>query len=136
MPSGEAEDDLDFIEDLQCLADEGPLVLSSASIASRLPLWIATIEATDFYRMAATHSLVTMQSEGGVAMSHVDVMSLVGTAVPESLRAAGHIACWFVVVDGVMRSGPFTSREAAGASQAIWQLEMRRRHADTDSLLA
>ncbi|BAU74928.1 hypothetical protein [Metapseudomonas furukawaii] len=69
-------------------------------------------------------------------MSHVDVMSLVGTAVPESLRAAGHIACWFVVVDGVMRSGPFTSREAAGASQAIWQLEMRRRHADTDSLLA
>ncbi|QEY63666.1 hypothetical protein FXN65_16945 [Metapseudomonas lalkuanensis] len=60
-------------------------------------------------------------------MSHVDVMSLVGTAVPEPLRAEGHMACWFVVVDGVMRSGPFTSREAAGASKAIWLLELSRR---------
>lgn len=60
-------------------------------------------------------------------MSHVDVMSLVGTAVPEALRAAGHMACWFVVVDGVMRSGPFTSRDAAGANQAIWLLELARR---------
>lgn len=69
-------------------------------------------------------------------MSHVDVMSLVGTAVPEALRAAGHMACWFVVVDGVMRSGPFTSREVAGANREIWQLEMARRQGDTHALLA
>ncbi|MFZ6048507.1 hypothetical protein ACFW0H_20555 [Pseudomonas sp. CR3202] len=69
-------------------------------------------------------------------MSHVDVMSLVGTAVPESLRTDGHMACWFVVVDGVMRSGPFTSREAAGASQAIWLLELSRRQRSPHSLLA
>ncbi|BAN49095.1 hypothetical protein [Metapseudomonas resinovorans] len=69
-------------------------------------------------------------------MSHVDVMSLVGTAVPERLRADGHIACWFVVVDGVMRSGPFTSLDAAGASKAIWLLEMARRQRGPHSLLA
>ncbi|WP_137823570.1 hypothetical protein [Pseudomonas sp. D(2018)] len=69
-------------------------------------------------------------------MSHVDVMSLVGTAVPETLRADGHIACWFVVVDGVMRSGPFTSREAAGASKAIWHLELARRQHSLHALLA
>ncbi|MDH4584889.1 hypothetical protein E8F20_23785 [Pseudomonas sp. BN415] len=69
-------------------------------------------------------------------MSHVDVMSLVGTAVPEALRADGHMACWFVVVDGVMRSGPFTSREAAGASKAIWHLELSRRQRGPQVLLA
>jgi hypothetical protein len=37
------------------------------------------------------------------------------------------MACWFVVVDGVMRSGPFTSRDAAGANQTIWLLELARR---------
>jgi hypothetical protein len=71
-----------------------------------------------------------------VVMSHVDVMSLVGTAVPETLRSAGHIACWFVVVDGVKRSGPFVSREAAGASKAIWLLEMARRQRGPDTLVA
>ncbi|MCO6056829.1 hypothetical protein NG726_09115 [Pseudomonas sp. MOB-449] len=69
-------------------------------------------------------------------MSHVDVVSLVGTAVPEVLRASGHMACWFVVVEGVMRSGPFTSRDAAGASQAIWLLELARRQGSPHSLLA
>lgn len=69
-------------------------------------------------------------------MSHVDVMSLVGSAVPETLRADGYIACWFVVVDGVMRAGPFTSRDAAGASQAIWLLELARRQGGRCSLLA
>ncbi|MCY1286228.1 hypothetical protein D9M68_207390 [compost metagenome] len=69
-------------------------------------------------------------------MSHVDVMSLVGTAVPESLRAEGHMACWFVVVDGVMRSGPFTNREAAGASRAIWLLELARRQGNPHRLAA
>ncbi|MDT4877147.1 hypothetical protein D3C76_981520 [compost metagenome] len=69
-------------------------------------------------------------------MSHVDVMSLVGTAVPETLRSAGHMACWFVVVDGVKRSGPFVSREAAGASRAIWLLEMARRQRGLDALVA
>ncbi|GLZ84351.1 hypothetical protein Pres01_04020 [Metapseudomonas resinovorans] len=69
-------------------------------------------------------------------MSHVDVMSLVGTAVPETLRVAGHMACWFVVVDGVMRSGPFTSRDAAGANQAIWQLELARREGTPYRLVA
>lgn len=69
-------------------------------------------------------------------MSRVDVMSLVGTAVPESLRDAGHMACWFVVVDGEMRSGPFTSREAAGASKSIWLLELARRQRGVHGLAA
>lgn len=69
-------------------------------------------------------------------MSRVDVMSVVGTAVPETLRSDGHMACWFVTVDGVMRSGPFTSREVAGASQAIWLLELARRQHSPHSLVA
>lgn len=71
-----------------------------------------------------------------VAMSHVDVVSLIGTAVPESLRSEGHMACWFVAVDGVMRSGPFVSRDAAGASKSIWLLELARRQRDSNQFLA
>ena len=46
-------------------------------------------------------------------MSKVHVMSMVGSAVPAPLRADGLLACWYVVIDGVPVSGPFTSRAAA-----------------------
>ncbi|MGO2286166.1 hypothetical protein [Pseudomonas lundensis] len=46
-------------------------------------------------------------------MSKVHVMSMVGSAVPAPLRADGLLACWYVVIDGVQVSGPFTSRAAA-----------------------
>ena len=46
-------------------------------------------------------------------MSKVQVMSKVGSPVPAPLRADGLLACWYVVIDGVPVSGPFTSRAAA-----------------------
>ena len=33
-------------------------------------------------------------------MSRIDVVSLVGSAVPAELRSDGHMACWLVMVDG------------------------------------
>ena len=46
-------------------------------------------------------------------MPKVHIMSVVGSAVPEPLRADGLLACWYVVIDGVPVSGPFKSRAAA-----------------------
>lgn len=46
-------------------------------------------------------------------MPKLNVMSVVGSAVPAPLRADGLLACWYVVSDGVAVSGPFTSRAAA-----------------------
>lgn len=56
-------------------------------------------------------------------MPHINIMSMVGTAVPSALRLEGHLACWYVAVDGMQKSGPFTSLDAAVASKSIWELE-------------
>jgi len=53
-------------------------------------------------------------------MSKVHIMSVVGSAVPASLRERGLLACWYLVQDGVTISGPLTSLPAAQAlSQRI-----------------
>jgi hypothetical protein len=53
-------------------------------------------------------------------MSQVQIMSVVGSAVPAPLRALGLLACWYVVQDGEQISGPLTSLPAAKAlSQRI-----------------
>jgi hypothetical protein len=46
-------------------------------------------------------------------MAHIDIASMIGSAVPQPLRTSGHLACWYVMVDGVQRSGPFLSRDQA-----------------------
>lgn len=56
-------------------------------------------------------------------MANINIMSMVGSAVPGPLRADGFLACWYVMVDGVARSGPFTSFEAAAASKMLWTFE-------------
>lgn len=48
-------------------------------------------------------------------MSQVQIMSVVGSAVPAPLRALGLLACWYLVQDGEAISGPFTSLNAAKA---------------------
>lgn len=63
-----------------------------------------------------------------VAMPRIDVVSLVGSAVPAKLRSEGHIACWLLLVDGGPVAGPFSSREAALACQATWMLSMAPRN--------
>jgi hypothetical protein len=53
-------------------------------------------------------------------MSQVQIMSVIGSAVPASLRESGLLACWYLVLDGEPISGPLTSLPAAQAlSQRI-----------------
>jgi hypothetical protein len=55
-----------------------------------------------------------------LVMAQVQIMSVVGSAVPASLRASGLLACWYLVRDGEPISGPLTSLPAAQAlSQKI-----------------
>ena len=42
-------------------------------------------------------------------MSQVQIMSVIGSAVPAPLRALGLLACWYLVQDGEAISGPLTS---------------------------
>ena len=49
-------------------------------------------------------------------MQTVKIMSVVGSAVPQSLRAQGLLACWYLVQDGEPVSGPFVSLNAARAN--------------------
>ncbi|SEM69069.1 hypothetical protein SAMN04487857_10471 [Pseudomonas sp. ok272] len=48
-------------------------------------------------------------------MTQVQIMSVVGSAVPPSLRERGLLACWYLMQDGVPISGPLTSLPAAQA---------------------
>jgi hypothetical protein len=53
-------------------------------------------------------------------MSQVQIMSVIGSAVPASLRELGLLACWYLMRDGEPISGPITSLPAAQAlSQRI-----------------
>jgi hypothetical protein len=42
-------------------------------------------------------------------MAQVQIMSVIGSAVPASLRASGLLACWYLMRDGEAISGPLTS---------------------------
>ncbi len=68
-------------------------------------------------------------------MPRIDVVSLVGSAVPAELRADGHMACWLLMVDGQPKAGPFASRETALACQAVWLLSSGVRR-EGESLVA
>ncbi|PSS58995.1 hypothetical protein [Pseudomonas sp. BBP2017] len=48
-------------------------------------------------------------------MVPINIMSVIGSAVPASLRASGLLACWYLVRDGEPVSGPLTSLPAAQA---------------------
>ena len=48
-------------------------------------------------------------------MPTIQIMSVIGSAVPAPLRKLGLLACWYVVRDGEPISGPLTSLPAAQA---------------------
>ncbi|NBB10088.1 hypothetical protein [Pseudomonas sp. SLFW] len=48
-------------------------------------------------------------------MTKVQIMSVVGSAVPASLRERGLLACWYLVQNGEPVSGPLPSLPAAQA---------------------
>ena len=48
-------------------------------------------------------------------MNKLHIMSVVGSAVPASLRESGALACWYLMHDGEPVSGPLLSLPAAQA---------------------
>ncbi|MBS4080611.1 MULTISPECIES: hypothetical protein [Pseudomonas] len=48
-------------------------------------------------------------------MAQVQIMSVIGSAVPASLRASGLLACWYLMRNGEPISGPLASLPAAQA---------------------
>ncbi|MCK6189301.1 MULTISPECIES: hypothetical protein [unclassified Pseudomonas] len=60
-------------------------------------------------------------------MPTVQIMSVIGSAVPAPLRALGVLACWYLVRDGEAISGPLTSLSAA--EQQLQQATRFRLHA-------
>jgi hypothetical protein len=48
-------------------------------------------------------------------MTKVQIMSVIGSAVPAQLRERGLLACWYLMQDGEPVSGPFVSLPAAKA---------------------
>lgn len=51
-------------------------------------------------------------------MTKVQIMSVVGSAVPANLRARGLLACWYLIQNGEPVSGPLASLPAAQALSA------------------
>jgi hypothetical protein len=50
-------------------------------------------------------------------MAYIDIASMIGSAVPEPLRSSGHLACWYVMVDGQQHLGPYVSPGLALAAK-------------------
>ncbi|HCL54081.1 hypothetical protein JRG49_05580 [Pseudomonas fulva] len=48
-------------------------------------------------------------------MSTIEIMSVIGSAVPASLRNQGLLACWYLVSNGEPVSGPMPSLASARA---------------------
>lgn len=48
-------------------------------------------------------------------MAQVQIMSVIGSAVPAQLRARGLLACWYLIHDGEPVSGPLASLPDAQA---------------------
>ena len=57
----------------------------------------------------------------------IQIMTVIGSAVPARLRAQGVLACWYLIRNGEALSGPLPDRRAALAMAAALE---------SDSLLA
>ncbi|WP_460135668.1 hypothetical protein [Pseudomonas sp. S1_E04] len=55
----------------------------------------------------------------------VDVAVMIGSGVPETLRALGQKVCWVVLLDGEQRGTAFASRDAAQECRAAWLALLR-----------
>ncbi|EZI26873.1 hypothetical protein PUN49_11200 [Pseudomonas extremaustralis] len=60
-------------------------------------------------------------------MPTVQIMSVIGSAVPAPLRELGLLACWYLVSDGETISGPLTS--LCAAKKQLQQASRFRLHA-------
>ena len=50
----------------------------------------------------------------------VDVAVMIGSGVPEGLRAMGRSVCWVVLLNGERRGTAFASRDEAEECKAAW----------------
>lgn len=57
-------------------------------------------------------------------MARINIASMIGSAVPEPLRIGGYLACWYLMVDGVRRSGPFVSLDQAYDAKQRFQRQL------------
>lgn len=46
-------------------------------------------------------------------MAPIQIMSVIGSAVPAALREQGLLACWYLLREGQAISGPLASRSSA-----------------------
>lgn len=58
-------------------------------------------------------------------MAHIDIASMIGSAVPAPLRSSGHLACWYVLVDGQQHLGPYVSPELARDAKRHVERQLR-----------
>jgi hypothetical protein len=56
-------------------------------------------------------------------MGKVQIMSVVGSAVPAQFRELGLLVCWYLVRDGEPVTGPFASLLAARAQSEQLEAE-------------
>jgi len=61
----------------------------------------------------------------------VDVAVMIGSGVPETLRALGQKACWVVLLNGEQRGTAFASRDEAEECRAAWQVLLRLEQSDS-----
>ena len=54
----------------------------------------------------------------------VDVAVMIGSGVPETLRALGQKACWVVLLNGEQRGTAFASRDEAEECRAAWLAQL------------
>ncbi|MFP3515169.1 hypothetical protein SB766_03040 [Pseudomonas sp. SIMBA_077] len=54
----------------------------------------------------------------------VDVAVMIGTGVPENLRALGRKVCWVVLVNGEQRGTAFSSRVEAQECRSAWLAQL------------
>ena len=62
--------------------------------------------------------------------SKVDVAVMIGSGVPQTLRALGLRACWVVLLNGEQRGTVFASRDEAQECRAAWQALMDLEQSD------
>ena len=63
--------------------------------------------------------------------SKVDVAVMIGSGVPQTLRALGLRACWVVLLNGEQRGTAFASRDEAEECRAAWQALLRLEQSDS-----
>ena len=60
--------------------------------------------------------------------NQVDVAVMIGSGVPEGLRATGQKVCWVVLVNGEQRGTAFSSRQEAEECRTAWQAQLSASH--------